>query len=193
MKPKYIIFFVFLIFFSIFIYIICKSGNNIISKNQDMIIEKILNAKGYKANIEVTVYSNKTENLYEIEIEENFEQNYSIEKVKENEKFSGFCIELQDNKLILSNTNLNLKKIYDNYNSISISKNYLFLSNFLKELDIESIREDENEIIVESKNNYLHSKVLYLDKEKNEIEKMVITDNEQNTKIIIKYIKLQLY
>jgi len=158
-----------------------------------MIIEKILNAKGYKANIEVTVYSNKTENLYEIEIEENFEQNYSIEKVKENEKFSGFCIELQDNKLILSNTNLNLKKIYDNYNSISISKNYLFLSNFLKELDIESIREDENEIIVESKNNYLHSKVLYLDKEKNEIEKMVITDNEQNTKIIIKYIKLQLY
>ena len=75
MKPKYIIFFIFFIIFSIFFYIIFKSGNNIISKNQDMIIEKILNAKGYKACIEVTVYSNKTENKYEIEIEENFEKN----------------------------------------------------------------------------------------------------------------------
>lgn len=191
MKPKYIIFFVFLIFFSIFIYIIFKSGNNIISKNQDMIIEKILNAKGYKANIEVTVYSNKTENKYEIEIEEDFDKNYSIEKVKENENFSGFCIELKDNKLVFSNTNLNLKKIYDNYNSIS--KNYLFLSNFLKEVDIESIEEIKNKIIIKSKNNYLHSKVLYLDKEKNEVTKMIITDHEQNTRIIIKYIELQLY
>ena len=191
MKPKYIIFFIFLIIFSIFIYIIFKSGNNIISKNQDMIIEKILNAKGYKACIEVTVYSNKTENKYEIEIEENFEENYSIEKVKGNNDFSGMVIEQKNDKLIFSNTNLNLKKIYESYNSIS--KNYLFLSNFFNEVDRESINEKENEIIVKSENNYLHSKVLYLDKEKNEIKKLVITDYEQNTKIIIEYIELQLY
>lgn len=191
MKPKYIIFFIFFIIFSIFIYIIFKSGNNIISKNQDMIIEKILNAKGYKACIEVTVYSNKTENKYEIEIEENFEENYSIEKVKGNNDFSGMVIEQKNDKLIFLNTNLNLKKIYESYNSIS--KNYLFLSNFFNEVDRESINEKENEIIVKSENNYLHSKVLYLDKEKNEIKKLVITDYEQNTKIIIEYIELQLY
>lgn len=191
MKPKYIIFFIFLIIFSIFIYIICKTGNNIISKNQDMIIEKILNAKGYKANIDVTVYSNKTEHRYEIELEEDFEQNYSIEKVKENDDFSGIVIEQKDNKLIFSNTNLNLKKVYDNYNAIS--KNDLFLSNFLKEVDIKSINQEDNELIIQSKNNYLHSKILYLDKEKNKLKKMVINDNEQNTKIIIEYIELQLY
>ena len=84
-----------------------------------------------------------------------------------------------------------MKKIYESYNSIS--KNYLFLSNFFYEVDRESINEKENEIIVKSENNYLHSKVLYLDKEKNEIKKLVITDYEQNTKIIIEYIELQLY
>lgn len=191
MKPKYIIFFIFFIIFSISIYIICKSGNNIISKNQDMIIEKILNAKGYKAKTKVTVNSNKTQNQYEIEIEENFEKKYSLEKVKGNASFSGFYIELNDNKLIFSNTDLGLKKIYDNYNSIS--KNYLFLSNFLKDDNFKIKKEIENQIKIESKNDYLHSRVLYFNKEKNAVEKMIITDNEQNVKIIIEYIELQLY
>ena len=152
-----------------------------------MIIEKILNAKGYKANIEVTIYSNKTQNKYQIEIEEDFEKNYSLEKVKN----SGLIIELKENKLIFSNTDLNLKKIYENYNPIS--KNYFFLSNFIKEANFGSIKEEKNEIILESKDNYLHSKKLYLDKEKNKVKEMIIIDNEQNTRTVIKYTELQLY
>ena len=190
MKPKYIIFF---IFFFIIIYIISKSGNNIISKSEDMIIEKILKATEYNAKAKVTVYSNKNKNQYEVELYENFEKNYSLEKVLPNKDCSGFEIELKDNVLAFSNTEMNLKKIYKNYNAIS--KNYLFLSNFIKEADFENIVEENNKIIVKAigeKNNYLHSKILYLDKTKNEIEKMVITDNEQHVKINIEYIEIQL-
>lgn len=193
MKPKYIIFFIILIFFSIIIYIFSKSGNNIINQNQNMIIEKILNLKEYKAKAKVTVYSNKNKNQYNIEFVENLEENYSFQNVSGDKDFIGFSVELKDNKLIISNTTLNLKKVYENYNSIF--KNYLFLSNFIEEANFEKIYEKENQIIIktqENQNNYLHSKTLYINKEKNELEKMVITDKEQNIKIIIEYTELQL-
>ncbi len=193
MKPKYIIFFIILIFFSIIIYIFNKNGNNIINQNQEMIIEKIFNLNEYKANAKVTVYSNKNQNQYEIEFKENLKENYSFEEVKGNKDFEGFSIELKNNKLTISNTNLNLRKIYKDYNPIS--KNYLFLSNFIKEANMEKIEDKDNQIIIvakENENNYLHSKTLYINKEKNVIEKMVITDKEQNVKIIIEYTELQL-
>ena len=60
---------------------------------------------------------------------------------------------------------------------------------------MEKIEDKNNQIIIvakENENNYLHSKTLYINKEKNVIEKMVITDKEQNVKIIIEYTELQL-
>ena len=194
MKPKYIIFFIFLIVFSIIVYIFAKNGNNIISQNQEMIIEKILNLKEYKVETKVTVYSNKTQNQYNIEFYENLKENYSFEKVESDNNIEGFCIELKNNKLTISNTNLNLIKIYEDYKPIS--KNYLFLSNFIEEADFENI-ETKNDVIIlktkkNNKNNYLHNKTLYINSKTNKLEKMIITDNEQNIKIIIEYNEQQL-
>lgn len=187
MKPKYICL-IFFIIFSIIVYNLLQSGNNIISKSKEDIIEKILDTKEYNAKIKVTIYSNKNQNEYEIEQSENIVNNYSFEKVTSGESIEGLTAELNNNKLIIRNTKLNLEKIYENYQPIV--KNYLFLSNFINELS-EDIEEKEEEIVLKNNNN-LHKKELYISKKNGLPKKMIIIDKEQNIKAIIEYIEIEL-
>lgn len=191
MKPKYIclIFLIIFIIFSIIVYNLLQSGNNIISKSKEDIIEKILDTKEYNAKIKVTIYSNKNQNEYEIEQSENIVNNYSFEKVTSRGTIEGLTVELNNNKLSIKNTKLNLEKIYENYQPIV--KNYLFLSNFINELS-EDIEEKEEEIILKNKNNNLHKKELYISKKSGLPQKMIIIDKEQNVKAIIEYIEIEL-
>lgn len=193
MKSKYIIFifFIILIFFLIFVYNFKKSGNNINSKNQENIIEKILQAKEYEAKVKVTVYSNKNENQYELELYENITNNYSREKVLKAKDIEGLEIELDNNKLTISNTKLNLQKVYQDYNPIT--DNHLFLSNFIK-TESPKIEVENNCFIIttkETNNLYLHKKSLYIKKESGLPEKMIIIDEKQNVKVIIEYIEIK--
>lgn len=195
MKSKYIIFIFFIIFiiFLIIIYNLQESGNNIINQNQKKIIEKILTIKEYKAKLKVTVYSNKNQNQYEIEQFENIEQNKSSMKVINNSDISDVIIELKDNTLSITNTDLNLKKLYKNY--MPITKNYLFISNFFEKVDLEKNEETDEYIILTANGNnerYLHKQTLYINKRSNLPEKMIIMDNEQNVKTIIEYIEIEL-
>lgn len=189
MKPKYIclIFFIIFIIFSIIVYNLLQSGNNIISKSQEDIIEKILDTKEYNAKIKVTVYSNKNQNEYEIEQTENISNNYSFEKIISKGNLEGLIVELNNNKLVIKNTKLNLEKIYENYQPIV--KNYLFLSNFISEVS-NDLKETEEQIILN--NNNLHKKELYISKKNGLPEKMIIIDKEQNIKAIIEYIEIEL-
>lgn len=190
MKSKYIIFIflIIFIFFSIIIYNLTESGNNIISKSEN-IIEKILETKEYSTKIKVTVYSNKNQNQYTMEQYENIEGNRSSAKLLDD----NIAMNLENNKLVISNTKLNLQKVYENYNQIT--KNYLFLSNFIKEVDLKKIEETEKHIILntqEDNNKYLHKKTLYINRQTSLPEKMIIIDDEQNVKTIIEYIEIEL-
>lgn len=194
MKSKYIIFIflIILIFFSIIIYNFTESGNNIISKSKENIIEKILETEEYKTKVKVTVYSNKNQNEYIMEQYENLVENKSFAKLLNEDNF-GLTMNFEKQKLIISNTKLNLKKVYENYNPMT--KNYLFLSNFIVEVDLEEIKETEEHIILntlESDNKYLHKKTLYISRQTNLPEKMIIIDDEQNVKTIIEYIEIEL-
>ena len=189
MKSKYIIFFILLMFFFIIIYIFDKSGNNII--RQQTIIEKILNVENYNAKAKVTVIGNKTTNIYYIEFEENIKDGYSFERVNDCDNEELFTIESKKNKLTIKNSILDLSKIYENYEQLS--KNNFFLSNFISKADFNNYLEKENEIIIKTNDgSSLHNQKLYINKEKNKIEKLEILDDEQRIKIIIEYINLEI-
>ncbi|MBP3596976.1 MAG: hypothetical protein J6J60_10495 [Clostridia bacterium] len=192
MKSKYIIFIflIILIIFLIIIYNFTESGNNIISKSKENIIEKVLETKEYKSQIKVIVYSNKNQNEYIMEQYENLiEKKSSVKLLNE----SGLTMNFENKKLIISNTKLNLKKVYENYNQIT--KNYLFLGNFISEVDLDNIKETEKHIILnalENNNKYLHKKTLYINRQTNLPEKLIIIDDDQNVKTIIEYIEIEL-
>ena len=64
-NKKIIILISILIFIITIIFVVIKisnSGNTIISKNKDSIVDNILNMKSYEAKVEVTIVSNKNEN-----------------------------------------------------------------------------------------------------------------------------------
>lgn len=185
-----------LIVFLFFYYKSCKNGNNITSKTQEEFIDYILNnMKEYNAEIEVTVISNKTENLYKIKQEENPEK--SVQEIISPENISGMIIQLQGTNLKISNSSLNLEKIYDNYEPII--NNSLFLSGFINDYKNNKSRnyEVEEELILEveldnTTNTYAKYKELHINKNTKKIEKLIIKDNAKKVRVSIKYNDIEI-
>ena len=128
MKKSYIVIIIIaflLLFFLLIYYKFQKNGNTI--NNKEKIVESFFkNSMKYTAELEVEIQSNKNKNKYKIKQEE--KDNYSKQEIIEGENIEGLVIELKDNTLRVSNTKLNLEKIYKNYKEVS--KNYLFLNTF---------------------------------------------------------------
>lgn len=77
----------------------------------------------YKAQIELTIISNKNTNKYKI-IQEYKKDEYCIQEIMEPENIRGVKIEYSNNTLTLKNTSLNLTNVYENYKYIA--ENNLF-------------------------------------------------------------------
>ena len=196
-KKKMVFIFVLIciMIFCIFYYIFYVSGNNII-RNQDKVVEDILESfKNYEANIDVIVKSNKNENRYNMSQIVQDDKSKVVVNSPENAK--GLIIELNGTTLTVSNSKTNMKKVYENYNSIM--DNSLFLNIFIEDCKNNEFKicEEYNEIIVRvntnNQNTYKKIKELYIDKEKNIPTKLVIKDNAQNinTSIIYNDIKIK--
>ena len=180
-----IIILIFMIFISKNMIKKSKNGNNISSQE---IVDKILNCNSYIAEIEVQVNSNKNKNKYVILQEFNTE-NGCVQEVIEPSNIAGVKITKKDNTLSVENTELSLKKIFENYselenNSLDL---YKFLNDFKNNSD-SSVEEKDGKIVMTLNTN----KILYINKEKALPEKLLIKDNNQNTTIIIKYNKIEL-
>lgn len=199
MKKKYIIILIclFFIIFSIFYYKKFINGNNIFKKNEEEIIENILSANfNYTAEAEVTVYSNKNENTYRIKQEETEEHSF-LEVISDGD-IKGLNLEYKDNKMILKNTELNLEKIFENYNELS--SNYLFLKNFSRdylESEENEIKEDEETIVIKitllNSNKYIKYKELYVNKDTGLPEKLIIKNSDKQIKVCIIYINVEIF
>ena len=196
-KKKMVFIFVLIciMFFCIFYYIFYLSGNNII-RNQDEVVKDILESfKNYEANIDVIVKSNKNENRYNMSQIVQDDKSKVVVNSPENAK--GLIIELNGTTLTVSNSKTNMKKVYENYNSIM--DNSLFLNIFTEDCKNNEFKicEEYNEIIVRvntnNQNTYKKIKELYIDKEKNIPIKLVIKDYTQNinTSIIYNDIKIK--
>lgn len=178
-----------LIIISIFIFALnnnkkVESGNN--DNNQ------ILNMNSYKAQIELTVISNKNTNKYKI-IQEYKKDEYCIQEIMEPENIRGVKIEYSNNTLTLKNTSLNLTNVYENYKYIA--ENNLFLDKFIEDFknsENSSKEESENDIILSTdcktkESKYQVKKKLIIDKKTNKPVKLEVQDINQNITAYILY------
>ncbi len=121
---------IFLIIFSKNNYKNLKTGNNITNKSKEEIEQYILNISSYEAKVSVTIESNKNTNSYVL-IQKYVAPNKSSQTVLEPANIEGMQLYYDGSSLTITNTRLNLSKVYENYNYLS--NNYLCLETFIEE------------------------------------------------------------
>ena len=191
-KIMFIFVLICIIVFLIFYYIFCNLGNNK-NRNQEEIVEDIFKKlNNYEASIDVIVYSNKSENMYNMF--QLVEGDNSKLIVKSPENVKDMTIELKNNKLKITNVKTNMEKIYDNYEAIF--NNSLFLNSFIEDYknnnNNSKIYEKDDEIIIEidinnNSNTYATFKELHLNKENKWPKQLIVKDNTKKSKICIIY------
>ena len=189
-KLMFIFVLICIIFFSIFYYKNQLFGNNK-NINQKEIVDHISKyTEKYEANIDVKVISNKNENYYKMfQKVDNINSKYIINSP---ESIKGMTIELSNNNLKITNTQINMEKVYENY-EFALNNN-LFLNTFINDYKNNESKnyEQNDEIILETKlsktsNTYIKYKELHLDKKTMLPKEMIIKDNTKKTCISIIY------
>ena len=191
-----------------------KTGHNMSNKKLEEIEEYILNISSYTATVDITVTSNKTTNKYKIK------QEYNKDRLKqtiiEPKNIEGLEICYENNTLKLTNTKLNLTKIYEEYNYLS--NNYLDLITFMEEYKkIKNVKENkidtdikdtinsyekdgkyifeiefDKNIKKENENIYVSNKSLTIDKNTGKIISLKIKDMNQKELVYILYNEIQI-
>lgn len=189
MKKKYIIFFVIilLIIFVICYYNTLKFGNNIIEKDENKIVDYVLNnIINYEAEIEVIIESNKTTNTYKMK--QKVLDNCCSLEVTSTGKINGLKIESIDDNLKIQNTELKVDKIYENYKPLI--NNTLFLNTFINKFKESSgttyINDDK--LIFE----VFNFGKLYVDTKTVKPVRLEIKDNTKKSNICINYISIEI-
>lgn len=165
-----------------------KNGNNMSSQE---IVDYFLNISSYKANVTVSINSNKNTNKYILN-QEYISPNTNKQEVIEPENIAGVRIIKDENGLTVENTRLDLSTVYENYDYIT--DNCLDLSSFLndyKNSNKSTYEEKENELLMRTESNnenrYTRIKTLYIDKENLKPKKLEIKDKNQKTTVNILY------
>lgn len=176
-----IIIILFFIFFRILYYKNTKTGNTIIDKTLQEVEAYILNISSYEAEAEITVETNKNTNKYVVE-QKYSKPNIASQKIIEPKNIEGLTIKYDGENLEISNSNLDLKTIYENYTYVS--DNILWLSDFIENYKNSNgtIIEENGIIIMEvkcDKNKYNTYEKLYIDRNANKITKLVIEDENK--------------
>lgn len=173
-----------------------KNGNNISNKSADEIENLILNIGSYETTANIIIKSNKNQNTYVVKQKYNKEGNLYSQEVLEPSGIAGTLIQYDGKDLTIKNTNLNVKKIYENYSYIE--SNILSLASFIedyKQSESKEIKEENGIVTLQVKlsnnNKYTMEKMLYINKNENKIEKMEIRDTTQNVRIYILYNEIE--
>ena len=180
--------------FKIFNYKNTKTGNNITDKTLQEIESYILNISSYSSKIELNVESNKNSNKYIIE-QKYAKPNICKQVVEEPKNIEGLTIKYDGTNLEISNSKLNLTTIYENYQYLT--DNVLWLSDFIENYrkNNGTISEENEIIIMETKcsiNTYSATEKLYIDRNANKITKLIIEDENKNTRIYITYKEIDI-
>ena len=130
-----------------------KSGNTIINKSEEDIIEYVLNINSYNAKLEIEVETNKNKNKYIVK--QSLEKgNISKQEVLEPKNIAGIVTEFDGTNLKIINNELNLSTTFENYSYIV--ENKLWLNSFIedyKKSNNSKVTTKENEIILEMRND----------------------------------------
>ena len=180
--------------FKILNYKNAKMGNNISDKTLKEIEEYILNISSYDAEIEVTVESNKNTNKYILK-QKYVSPNIASQEVIEPKNIEGLTVKYDGTNLEITNSKLNLSTIYENYTYLA--DNVLWLSNFIEDYRKYNgtITEENGIIVMETKcgeSKYSAYEKLYIDRNENKITKLVIEDENRESRIYITYNKIEI-
>jgi len=174
-----------------------KSGNTIGIQTDEELERYILNISSYKAQMTVSIQSNKTINKYKMtqEFEKNGTQRMIIEE-PENRK--GIEIEQADGKITVKNTHLGLSNLYEKEEEIT--GNRLWLTTFIetyKQDEGRNMSSTEDEIImhanIQSKNPYYQYTELHIDSKTKRPTKLIVQDKDKNNRIYILYNEIEIY
>jgi len=165
------------------------------NKSADEIEEYILNMNSYSAEAEITINSNKNTNKYIVSEQYNKQNNVYKKEVLEPENIAGMMFMYDGSTLSIKNTNLNLSKIYENYQELS--SNNLTLKSFIEDYQGSSesrTYEENNMIVLETKteNPYNAYKKLYISKDDGKPVKIEIEDVSHKLLIYILYSKIEI-
>lgn len=175
-----------------------KMGNN---KSSQEIVNQILNISSYELVAEVEVNSNKNSSIYKIK-QCYIDENNNSQEILEPSNIKGVTIIREKGALTLKNTNLNLVKVFEDYDVIT--NNALDLSVFLKEYKGENknqvqstqIDEDSNYIILtvilDNSNTYIKEKNLYINKTSGLIERMEMLSANKTERVNIIYNEVEI-
>lgn len=172
------------------------TGDNINNKSISNIEKYILNIKSYEIKANIKVISNKNVNEYRV-LQKFIGPNLYIMEILEPENLKGVTIEYNGNVLKISNSQLGLSTIYENYNEITT--NNIFLNSFIKDYisSEESNYTIENEQVIFSTNivddnRYAKTKKLYVDINTSKPIKLEIEDVNQKCLVYILYNEVTL-
>ena len=191
---KKIFFFICLLIIFILIFFIKNLINFLnVGNNNDSqeIVNSILNINSYEATIEMEVQSNKNTNKYIIK-QSYIDAKNNSQEILEPENIKGVKIEYKDNKLTLSNSRLNLVKIFDDYKYLAenVADLYSFINDYKNNADSNYYKENSY-IVMETKtynrNIYLNNKKLYVNQKTNKPYKMIINSDNKKEAIYILY------
>ena len=170
-------------------------GNNKTSQDN---VKDIFNMNGYEVEFNMTITSNKNENEYKIKQNYMKNENRSVQEIIEPENLKQIKIIKQNNTITLENTQLNLNKIFNEYNGIA--QNDMDLESFIKDFEQgnskSSIKEKDDEIILQTvsknANKYTKNKTLYIDKNTQKPTRMEIKDINKKITVYIVYTKVEI-
>ena len=178
-------------------YKLFKSGNNMSNKSADKIEKYILDINSYELTANITIESNKNTNIYIVQEKYIKDNNVCKQEILEPENVKGISFIYDGTSLKIKNTNLNLNKIYENYNYIG--ENSITLMRFIndyKNSNGSKMSENEDEIILETKlksgSKYIAYKKLYISKNTGSPSKLEIQDITQKTTIYILYNEIKI-
>ena len=166
-------------------------GNN---KSTEEMEKFLLNINSYKANIDVTVISNKNENRYRL-IQE-VRNNYAKQRVIEPENIENVEFTYENSTLKIENSKISASKIYENYPYVS--NNNLFLTDFIDQYKIIETTKiiDEKEIVVieilDRNSIYSNIKRLKINKQTMKPISLEIQDINNKKKVYIVYNEIEL-
>ena len=188
-----IIFGILFLFFCVFKFL--SLGNNKIIGDVNDLDKFILSIENYNACANISVYSNKNSNTYRLN--QSCRGGITTQEIDDGKsKIVIICD--GGNKLTIKNTVLPTEKVFEVYSEAC--NNSIGLDAFIEDYKADSnseIKEENGYFVVSvkaknSQNRYSKSKVLYFNKEKRRIEKIVVKDINNNDVIIIEYSTLEI-
>lgn len=158
--------------------------------------EYILNIKNYNIEARVTVWSNKNSNTYNLR--QYKKDGYQKQEIISDNMDQGIIIENKGNELVVKNTKIGLEKVFEDFEEIT--SNSLGLDSFIedyKQTEEKKVTEDEKYYMLfadvkKSRNIYIKTKILYINKQNGEIEKIEVKDVNNNRIMLIEYISLEI-